>query len=92
MLLSHLDQEVQARHSLTSGLNLELKVTFVLMQRSVSQAASSATYPPAALDDDDVCACGDKQKVNKQQNKKINKNSSKGEQKVHNTQTIERDL
>lgn len=66
MLLSHLDQEVQARHSLTSGLNLELKVTFVLMQRSVSQAASSATYPPAALHNDNVCACGDKQKVNKQ--------------------------
>lgn len=53
-------------HSLTSGLNLELKVTFVLMQRSISQAAASATYPPAALDDDNICACGGKQKVNKQ--------------------------
>lgn len=42
---------------LTSGLDLELKITFVLVQRSVGQTASSATYPPAALYNDDICAC-----------------------------------
>lgn len=43
--------------TLTSGLNLKLKITFVLVQRSVGQTASSATYPPAALYNDNICAC-----------------------------------
>lgn len=48
------------------------------MQRSVSQAATSATYSPAAFDNDNVCACGDKQKVNKKKyNNKINRTSVK---------------
>lgn len=71
MSLSHLDQEVHDGHLLTSGLNLELKITFVLMQRSISQAATSATYPPSAFDNDNVCACGDKQKVTKQKIKRV---------------------
>ncbi len=43
--------------ALTSGLDLKLKITFVLVQRSVGQTASSATYPPAALYNDNICAC-----------------------------------
>lgn len=50
----------QAGHhleALTSGLDLKLKITFVLVQRSVGQTASSATYSPAALHNDHICAC-----------------------------------
>lgn len=46
---------------LTSGLDLKLKITFVLVQRSVGQAASGSTYPSAALYNDNICACKTKQ-------------------------------
>lgn len=49
--------------ALTSGLNLKLKITFVLVQRSVGQTASSATYPPAALYNDNICACNTKTRI-----------------------------
>lgn len=43
--------------ALTGGLDLKLEITFVLVQRSVGQTASSTTYPPAALYNHNVCAC-----------------------------------
>lgn len=48
---------------LTSGLDLKLKITFVLVQRSVGQTASSATYPAAALYNDNICACKTKTRI-----------------------------
>ena len=42
---------------LTSGLDLKLEIAFVLVQRSTGQAASGATYPPAALYNDNIGAC-----------------------------------
>lgn len=43
--------------TLTCGLDLKLKIAFVLMQRSIGQTASRATYPPATLYNDNICAC-----------------------------------
>lgn len=51
------------RQALTSGLDLKLKITFVLVQRSVGQAAPGATYPPAALHNDNICACETKVRI-----------------------------
>lgn len=42
--------------NLTGGLDLELKVTLVLMQRSIGEAAPSATYPPATLHNNHIRA------------------------------------
>lgn len=42
---------------ITCGLDLELKVTLVLVQGSVGEATPGATYPPATLNDDHISAC-----------------------------------
>lgn len=41
---------------LTCGLNLKLKVALVLMERSVCQAGSCATYSSATFYNNDICA------------------------------------